>query len=106
MYSKVRNTGIINIRFICNGRGGKAMWTTFEEVMTAWARQAGGGGYCGERISISENWVKEWKDLPGDDTGREYHVAYDEPVTWPWVDLYLRLRAGMPKKNRVSIVFG
>jgi hypothetical protein len=74
-----------------------------------WLRNTEGRPVLGELLRTGSVEVTDYIKPAGTrsypETGLEVRCADYLPCTWPWIDLYLRMRRELPAKKRLSIRF-
>ena len=74
-----------------------------------WLLTTGKRSVCGESLCIGNTELSAYT-MPGSakfypETGYEVRCSDYSPCTWPWIDLYLRMRRDLPVKKRLSMRF-
>lgn len=63
------------------------------ELIRTWHREAVEPGFGGEKLAPSKLTFSKGKQ------GLSFEITNYAPVTYPWVELYLRLRADLPRRH-------
>ena len=76
---------------------------------TDWLLAAGKRSVFGESLSVGNTELADYA-MPGSaksfpESGYEVRCSSYSPSTWPWIDLYLRMRRDLPVKKRLSMRF-
>lgn len=88
---------------------GREDLASLREYLAEWLLTAGGRSVCGESLHVGNTELSHFAAPAGpraySENGFEVRCSSYAPCTWPWVDLYLRMRRELPAKKRLSVRF-
>lgn len=108
MRSKVNTLNSIRVRCYRRRQLTSESTNSIQRLLVSWSNLAFERGFHGETLKVrSINIVPFRGQMDGyDASGVEFDLPdYGHAVTWPWVALYLQIRAAFSAKERFSIEF-
>jgi hypothetical protein len=107
MRSSVQSCGRIVARFYRRKACTDAVQRRLMEILDPWFTEAtqgiNGESLQGQPLNLHP-FVAD-NESSGEKCGFDLPLEYPTAVSWPWLELYLRLRAELPDRDRFSVRF-